>query len=198
MKRFSSSKMKEEIKIDFLTDERELKQSRNFQNFEACNLCKNGDYPINAKVRPSESSSTKCEDIYLDLTTLDKHTNPYQCSQKMGNYRRVCCEEKHGPSPMTALSTVAGVLLVYSFVRRIISRRRARMRQRKSRQGSSTDPSVATSIDEEISIDYTDMDDDETEVTNPRVYSRHWRMMKQNSQKRPESQEVQNIHKKPK
>lgn len=140
--------------------------NRNYNNeFEVCPLCKNGEFPKNADVKPSENSESKCEDIYLDLLSLNKNTSPYACQQKMAKYRMVCCEDDFDEtSKMTALSTVAGVVLLYSFVRRIVKRRRARMRRRMAQKGMNQDPAEDTSIEDEISIDYMDMED-ETHIT---------------------------------
>jgi hypothetical protein len=127
---------------------RDLKQST---NFEECALCRNGDFPANAKLKLSENSQVTCEDIYLELSLLNKSINKGQCLKKTTQYRNICCVST-ASSFLHSLSTLAGLLFFCGFARRLFSSRRIRT-------ASGDDESV-----DEVSMDYTDMDDD-TKIT---------------------------------
>lgn len=116
--------------------------------FEECALCRNGDFPANARLKVNENSRVTCEDIYSDLAALNKSTNKSQCLKKTTQYRSLCCESS-GSSFPHSLSTLAGVLLVFGFARRLFSSRRIRTAPVGAAAGPVND----------ISVDYTNMDD---------------------------------------
>lgn len=128
---------------------RDLKQST---NFEECALCRNGDFPANANLLLSANSKVTCEDIYLELSILNKSINTGQCLKKTTQYRNICCISSLRSSFLPSLSTLAGLLFFGFFARRLFSSRRIRT-------ASGDDESV-----DEVSMDYTDIDDD-TKIT---------------------------------
>jgi hypothetical protein len=97
------------------------------ENYAPCYLCENQELP-NLKKIISGTGGKTCEDVHMELLSMQQVKNAAICSTRQDLYQKTCCPNGFGLSKpsKTAFMTVFGVFVFWMVVKNLRGRKRCR------------------------------------------------------------------------